>query len=356
MEYFDPQSLREVGEALFGGEGLPPEDAAIVVDGMIRANLRGIDSHGLSRVPMYLDRLRKKVVNPRPNIRLEPVMPAVSLVDGDDGMGFLVGRRAMDEACRLAGNVGIGLVGARRSTHYGMAALYVQQAIEAGYIALALTNSSPAIPVWGGRTTFLGAAPLAAGVPAGRHTPYVLDMAMTVIARGKIRLAAQRGEPIPLGLALDLEGKPTQDASKAFEGVCLPFGGVKGAALSMLMDLLAGVLTGANYGGDVKSLYFDHSAPQDVGHLFIAIKPDLFQSRETFDARMDTFVERVKDQPRAFGFDEILMPGEPEERTVAKRSRTGLPITDNVVRDLKAEADKLGLAFPVGSPVPLELT
>ena len=152
--------------------------------------------------------------------------------------------------------------------------------MNAGYIAMAFTNSSPAIPAWGGREAFLGASPFAAGIPGGQQSPYLLDMAMTVIACGKIRLASMHGESIEPGLALDAEGKPTTDAKKAFEGVCLPFGGAKGSALAMLMDLLAGVLTGANYGGDVKSLYFDHSEPQNVGHLFIAIKPDLFIPKE----------------------------------------------------------------------------
>lgn len=353
--FYDPASLIAFARLLFQQAGLTEKDAATVAYGLLKANLRGIDSHGVSRIPMYLERLRRGVVNARPNLSVTSVADAVALVDGDNGMGFLAGRRAMDEAIALASNAGVGLVGVRRSTHFGMAALYVLQAIESGYIALALTNSSPAIPVWGGRTAFLGASPFAAGVPGGTRESYVLDMAMTVIARGKIRLAALHGEPIPEGLALDAEGQPTRDAKKAFEGVCLPFGGVKGAALAMLMDLLAGVLTGANYGGAVKSLYFDHSAPQNVGHLFIAIRPDLFMPREAFEHRMDAFVERVKDLPRAAGFDEILMPGEPEERTERMRRTTGIPITNDVARDLRAEAELAGIPFPESSPAPLSL-
>ncbi|HLI30070.1 MAG TPA: Ldh family oxidoreductase [Terriglobia bacterium] len=353
--FYSPAELTAFTRALFEHAGLNHKDAAIVAEGLIKANLRGIDSHGVSRIPMYLERLRRGVVNAKPNLSATRVADAAALVDGDNGMGFLAGRCAMDEAIALASNAGVGLVGVRRSTHFGMAALYVLQALEAGYIALAFTNSSPAIPVWGGRTAFLGASPFAAGVPGGTRESYVLDMAMTVIARGRIRLAALHGESIPEGLALDAEGKPTQDAKKAFEGVCLPFGGVKGAALGMLMDLLAGVLTGANYGGEVRSLYFDHSAPQNVGHLFIAIRPDLFMPRENFERRMDIFAQRVKNLPLAAGFDEILMPGEPEERTERLRRATGIPITDDVARELRAEAERATIPFPEPSSAPLSL-
>lgn len=340
MSHFE---LIEVAEHLFVAGGLREEDARIIANDLVAANLRGLDSHGVSRIPMYLERIRRGVVKAQPDIKVERITSAVASVDGDNGMGFLAAHLAMDEAIKLASESGIGLVGVRRSTHYGMASLYVQQALEAGYIALAYTNSSPALPVWGGRTTFLGASPFAAAVPGGQEVPYVLDMAMTVIARGKIRLAATHGEEIPLGLALDKDGAPTTDAEKAFEGVCLPFGGAKGAALAMLMDLLAGVLTGANYGGDVKSLYFDHSEPQNVGHLFIAIKPDLFVPQEEFENRMDTFVKRVKSLPRAQGFDEILMPGEPEEKVTTERLTSGIPLSIEVRDSLLKEAELQGI-------------
>jgi L-2-hydroxycarboxylate dehydrogenase (NAD+) len=330
----------------FESVGMPQKDAEIVAADLVKANLRGVDSHGVSRIPMYLDRIRKGLVNPRPQIRVETVAGAVASVDGDNGMGFLAAHRATDKAVELARTSGIGLVGVSRSTHFGMGALYALQAIEAGYISLIFTNSSPAIPIWGGRTTFLGASPIAAGVPGGKHPPYVMDMAMTVIARGKIRLAAMRGDPIAEGLALDSEGYPTTDAAKAFEGVCLPFGGVKGSVLAVLMDLLSGVLTGANYAGRVKSLYFDESEPQNVGHMFLAIKPDLFMSLTDFAARMDDFVETAKAQPKAGGVDEILIPGEPEARCEKKRLVEGLPITPDIVADLEAVAKQAGILMP----------
>ena len=337
-------TLQAFATELLERAGLPSGDAALIGHDLVAADLRGLASHGVSRIPMYLERLRRGVVNPHPSIGVTRITPAVSLVDGDDGMGFLVAHRAMKEAMELASDVGIGLVGVRRSTHFGMSALYVQEATDAGFISLVLTNSSPAIPVWGGRSTFLGAAPMAAGIPGGNLPGYLLDMAMTGIARGKIRLAARHGTPIEPGLALDQSGAPTTDAAAAFEGVCLPFGGHKGAALAMLMDLLCGVFTGANFGGAVKSLYFDHSEPQNVGHLIIVMRPDLFMPAEEFRHRMDTFVERAKACPRAERFDEILMPGEPEDRKATVLRRAGIPLSNEVLSDLNAEADKLGVA------------
>ncbi|GAK12372.1 LOW QUALITY PROTEIN: (R)-2-hydroxyacid dehydrogenase [Geomicrobium sp. JCM 19039] len=328
---------------LFEAEGVPEQDASTIAEDLVAANVRGLDSHGISRMPMYLERIRKQVVNPTPNIQVDSITSAVSKVDADNGMGFLAGHIAMAEAVKLAEVSGIGLVGVQRSTHYGMAAIYVMEAMKKGYISMAYTNSSPAFPPWGGKTAYLGASPFAAAVPAGNESPYVLDMAMTVIARGKIRLAATNGEAIPEGLALDNDGAPTTDAKQAFEGVCLPFGGAKGSAFAMLMELLSGVLTGANYGGNVKSLYFDHSEPQNVGHLFIAIRPDLFVSDAEFHHRMDDFVQKTKSLPKAKGFDDILIPGEPEEKTAQTRLKTGIPLSENVRKELQLELERYAL-------------
>ncbi len=352
IRYFKAEDLTRYATGMFLSAGMSMEDAARIAGDLVKANLRGVDSHGVSRIPMYLDRLRQGLVNPRPAVKVTKVAGAVAHVDGDNGMGFIPSHTAMETACDLAAEMGIGLVGVHRSTHFGMGACYALRAIERGYISLIFTNSSPAIPMWGGRTTFLGASPIAAGIPGGKHPPYVMDMAMTVIARGKIRLAAMKGDPIPEGLALDIDGNPTTDAAKAFEGVCLPFGGVKGSVLGTLMDLLSGVLTGANFGGDVKSLYFDHSGPQNVGHLFFAIRPDLFLSLTDFGARMDTFYERIKDLPRAAGVEEIMLPGEPEQRREDQRLREGIPVTANVVEDLIREGAAVAVAFPTGADRP----
>lgn len=341
--HFSPDRLEGFATAAFASAGLPRADAATIAADLVKADLRGLASHGVSRIPMYLERLERGLVNPRPDMRLTKVAGAVAHLDADNGMGFLAAHKGMDAAMGLAADAGIGMVGVHRSTHFGMGALYVLQALERNFVSMVFTNSSPALAMHGGRTAFLGASPIAAGVPGGGAAPFVMDMSMTVIARGKIRLAAKRGEPIAPGLALDPDGNPTTDAAKAFEGVCLPFGGIKGSVLGTMMDLMAGALTGANFGGDVKSLYFDHSEPQNVGHLFFAIRPDLFLSMTDFEERMRDFNRRIKALPRAAGCDEILMPGEPEARCEIARRATGIPLTDNVVADLAEVARKRGL-------------
>jgi LDH2 family malate/lactate/ureidoglycolate dehydrogenase len=344
--YVSAQALRAFVGEVFHARGLAPEDSATVAEGLVLANLRGVDSHGVARLPMYCERLRRGVLEPAPEIVVEQVSPAALSVDGGNGLGFVVGRRAMAEAIALARSQGLALAGVRHSNHFGMSAFYVLQALEAGMISLVFTNSSPAMPVWGGRETFLGASPFAAGAPGGARGPFLLDMACTVTARGKLKYAAQRGEPIPPGLALDRDGRPTTDGNAAFEGVMLPFAGAKGAGLSMLMEVLCGVLTGAGFGGQVKNPYTGLIGPQDVGHFFMAIRPDLFLAREDYEARMDSLVERAKGQALAEGFDQILMTGEPELRTQETRELNGIPLTADVVDDLEREAQAVDLAMP----------
>ena len=343
----DGQRLETWLRAVFEANGLPAEDARTAARALVKASLRGVDSHGVARVAMYCERLRRGVAKAVPDISVERVAPAAALVDGDDGLGLVVGPRAMAEAIALARECGIGLAGVRRSGHYGMAALYILQAVEAGCVGMALTNASPALPVWGGRTPFLGTSPFAAGTPAGAGPPFVLDMACSIVARGKLKFAAQRGETIPAGLALDRHGRPTTDGAEAFEGVVLPMGGVKGAGLSMLMDVLSGVWTGAGFGGEVRNPFTGLDGPQGTGHFFLALKADLFMSMTAFENRMETLTERVKAQPRAAGCDEILMPGEPEDRNERLRREQGIPLTPDVVASLRMEGERVGVPLPI---------
>jgi LDH2 family malate/lactate/ureidoglycolate dehydrogenase len=253
----------------------------------------------------------------------------------------------------MAREFGLGLVSARRSTHFGMAASYVMPAIDAGFIAFVFSNASPAMPPWGGKDGLLGTNPFAVGAPGGKHGPYLLDMSPAVAARGKIRRAERRGESIPLGYALDAHGRPTTDPKAALGGVVLPIGDYKGSGLSMLMDILGGVISGAAFAGGVADQYKSYDRPQDVGHFFLALKPDLFIPEADYRARMDTLIERVRACPKAEGFDEILVPGEPEVRLEAEHRLSGIPYAPSEVATLQAEATRAGVAPLAVSEHPL---
>jgi LDH2 family malate/lactate/ureidoglycolate dehydrogenase len=202
------------------------------------------------------------------------------------------------------------------------------------------TNASPSMPPWGGREGLLGTSPFAAGAPGGREGPYVLDMSPAVAARGKIRRAARRGESIPEGYALDAEGRSTTDPTKALQGVVLPIGGPKGSGIAMLMDIFGGVISGAAFAGGVADQYKRFDVAQDVGHFFLAMKPDLFISADEYRARMDILVQRIHGCPTAEGFTEVLMPGEVEARQEAQRRREGLAFSRGEVATLQEEATR----------------
>ncbi|CAK9032125.1 unnamed protein product [Durusdinium trenchii] len=347
MLRFKASGLQAFASAVFEALRLPKQDANLVARCLVEADLRGQSGHGIQRLPMYARRLRAGVVNPTPMVQLEQSFPSACRVNGDDGMGFVVATQATKEAIRIAQDQGLGLAGVRRSTHFGCSAHYVLQALEHDMLSLVFTNSSPALPPFGGARALLGASPFAAGAPANLAHPLVLDMSTTVIARGKLRLMAQRGEPIPPEVGLDQQGRPTRDGMEAFHGVTLPFGGAKGAAIALLMDLLSGLFTGAAFGGRVRSLYNDVAGVQDVGHFILCMRPDLFlESTEALKERMDELVAILKSQPCAEGVTEVLMPGEPESRCAAERERTGVPLQADVVTSLCAEAEQMGLEFP----------
>lgn len=334
---------RELVTRVLTGEGLPSDHASIVAECLVRADLRGVDTHGIGRLPGYVDRLRRGLVNPRPALAARRVAAAAASLDGDDGFGFVVGSRAMGEAAAIASEAGVGIVSVRRSTHFGMAASYALMGIERGLVTLVVTNASPGLAPWGGRTALVGTSPLAFAAPAGTTVPFVLDMSPAVVARGKIRKAAQLGQPIPEGWALDATGRPTTDAAAALEGVLLPIGAHKGSGLSIMMDILAGVLSGAAYAGGVGDQYLDLDRPQDVGHLFLVMRPDLFISIDEYRERIDRLVERIHGCEPAAGFDEVLVPGEIEAREERRRTRDGIPFFPEQLKGVEELARGLGL-------------
>jgi LDH2 family malate/lactate/ureidoglycolate dehydrogenase len=330
--------------ALLVAHSVPASDAAIAAGCLVSADLRGVSTHGIMRLPGYLDRIRRGLVNPAPV--LEPIVTAgaAASLDGQNGLGFVVATRAMRQAIELADRSGIGMVSVRRSTHFGMAASYVLQAIEAGMAAIVMTNASRAMPPWGGREALLGTSPLAVGAPGGAHGDFVLDMSPAVAARGKIRMALRRGQSIPVGYALDAAGRETTDPQAALGGVVLPIGGPKGSGLAMMMDIFGGLMSGAAFAGGVGDQYKDYERPQDVGHLVIAMKPTLFLSAEEYAERMDTLVSTVHASPPADGFTEVLFPGEVESRYARERAARGIPYTRGEAATLATEAVAVGFA------------
>ena len=328
-------------------EGVPSEDAGIIASALVRADLRGVDTPGMVRLPGYIDRLRKGLVTPRPKLKFSHPTPVAAQLDGDNGFGFFVAQRAVNEALSLARQYGLGMVSVKRSTHFGMAANYLLQAVEAGFAAFVFTNASRAMPPWGGREALLGTSPFAVGVPGGETGDFILDMSPSVAARGKIRRALRHGQPIPLGYALDETGQPTTDPEEALKGVVLPIGGAKGSGMSMMMDILCGVMSGAAFAGEVGDQYKNYDRPQNVGHFFLALKPDLYVTANELRARMDHLFATVRSVPKAEGVEEILIPGEIEKRLEAERISKGIPYSLNDLQPLLDDAKDAGIDLPL---------
>lgn len=351
--YASAMAADAFARSLLRAHDLSDGDAAIVASGLVHADLRGVDTHGLCRIPVYLERVRAGLINAKPNLEPKRVTPVAASLDGQNGFGFIVGKRAMAEAIDMAREFGIGIVSVRGSTHFGMAATYAIPAVEAGMMAMVFSNASPAMPPWGGKAMMLGTNPFCMAAPAGKHRPVILDMSPAVAARGKIRKAERRGEKIPLGYALDADGRPTTDATAALGGVVLPIGEHKGSGISMLMDIFGGVISGANFGGDVGDQYKAFDRPQDVGHFFLAMRPNLFVTEEQYRARMDTLIDRVRSAPKAEGTVDILLPGELEDRYEAERRKSGIPYSASEVAALQDEAKKAGVQPLVVSDKPI---
>jgi len=340
-------TLIEFSIQMFTAAGLSALAAETAAAVLVNADLRGVWSHGVIRLPMYTQRLQGKVANTKPNIQTQQVAHSAISIDGDHGLGLVIAPAAMLAAIDLAKKTGIAVVGVKNSGHFGAASYYLQQAIDADCIGLVFTNASKALPPWGAIAPFFGTSPFGFAAPTYPGEIFMLDMAMSRIARGKLKFAAQRKEKIPFGFALDAQGKPTTNGAEAFEGIMLPFGEHKGASMSWMMDILAGVFTGAAFGGDVANPFKRFDITQGVGHTFIAIRPDLFQPLTVFKDRMSELLKRVKNLPKAHGFDEILSPGEREARKEIANLQRGVPLTSDVIESLKRSARKLHVPSPL---------
>jgi ureidoglycolate dehydrogenase (NAD+) len=330
--------------ACFEKLGLRPEDAQLVADNLIFANLRGVDSHGVIRMKIYADRLRVGgfKVNVRPKVVAEH--PSTAVVDGQQGPGQVAAMFAMNVAIAKAQTTGAGFVTVKNSNHFGAAAYFAMRATGDGMIGLAATNTGPSMAPTGGREGRLGNNAMAVAVPAGKFPPVVLDMATGAVAWGKIFLAQQEKRKIPNTWALDKHGLPTDDPNAAaHQGLIQPFGGYKGYGLSLLIDILSGVLSGGAFSTGVKGLYTDLPNPAQISHTCAALRIDAFMPFTEFRERMDEMIERMHSCPTAPGVEQILVPGEIEHRTEQRRGIEGIPLNEELQKELAVLAAELGV-------------
>jgi ureidoglycolate dehydrogenase (NAD+) len=306
-------------------------------------SVRGTDSHGVARIPIYVERLRAGVLNPRPRPSVVRRDGAVAVVDGDEGPGQVAAAFATDISIELAREHGVGLAAVRRSAHFGAAAYYAIRAAEQGLVAMAMTNTEPLVIPYGGAVPALGTNPICLAAPAGDGI-FNLDMATSQVAMNRVWNARDEGRPIPEGWGVDAGGRTTTDAAAVVAG--MPLGGYKGYGLALMVEVLCGVLAGAGVRAGVGELYAKGSGPQDTGHFHLAIDPERTVGRDRFAAVLGGLLAELRAIPPSPGFDEVLVPGDPEDRARAERERSGVPVELGLWRRLRALSDDLGVVVP----------
>ena len=325
--------LRRILIDIFKRHNLNSSHALICADALINAELVGAPTHGLSRLKMYCDRINKKVINPKPKIKIKKISQSIAHIDANNSIGFVAGNIGIKQAIKNAKKTGIGLVGIKNSGHYGLSGYYAEKAVKKNLIAFCFTNAPPAIAPHGARKSLFGTNPICFGTPTSSNVPFILDTSVSVINRGKIRVAAKTRKKIPEGVALDKFGKPTTNAKKALAGVQLPIAGFRGSGLAWMVDILSGVITGGNHGGKVKDPFDDFSGPQNIGHLFIVIKPNLFVGN--YNKRIKENIKKIKKLPKIKGVKEIFYPGQNKFKRYKTNLKKGIAIPKNILEDLK---------------------
>jgi LDH2 family malate/lactate/ureidoglycolate dehydrogenase len=340
------QALEETCTGILASLGLDPAPAGLVARTLVEADLRGVHSHGVLLMPAYARRLQAGGFNPRPRLRLIRESAATAVLDGDGGFGQVVAEAAMGIAIEKARASGSGVVGVVNSNHYAAGAHWAMMALPADCIGLALTSAGSAVAPWGGATPLLGTNPWTLAIPAGVELPVVLDMATSVVPAGRLLWAMQRSEEIPLGWAVDGDGRPTTDPREGLRGRLLSAGAYKGYGLAVIAELLTTALTDAGPGPDSLQSRADPNEPLQISHHFQAIDVAAFLPPDRFKARVDALVRRLKGSAREPGVAEILLPGEIEFRTERERRATGIPMPPALLADLAALARAQGLSAP----------
>ncbi|MEW6333709.1 MAG: Ldh family oxidoreductase [Thermodesulfobacteriota bacterium] len=336
--------LAAFGASALTALGLPEPDAALCAARMVDADLRGVDTHGIFRLNHYSQRIKAGGVNLRPQVHTVRENAVTALVDGDNGMGHLVMQFATELAIRKAAESGLAWVGTFNGNHAGAGAVYSTMPLAHDMIGMYMTvaNANHMAP-WGGVELILGTNPVSFAIPAGEEPPVVLDMATTVSSYGKVKLAAQKGESIPVGWMIDRKGQPLTDPRRSSEGLLLPIGDYKGYGLNVVIGMLAGVLNGAAFGRNVVDFNKDVASRNNSGHMIMAVRVDNFQPAETFKQEMDRVIREIRDSRRMEGVDRIWLPGEIEHHRMRERLEKGIPLAPVVIANLSGLAAELNL-------------
>ena len=329
----EKNKLKKLITKIFVKHKLSKKHAIICAEALVNAELVGAPSHGLSRLKMYCDRINKKVINPRPKIKIKRISQSITHIDANNSIGFVAADIGIKKAIENAKKTGIGLVGIKNSGHYGLSGYYAEQAVKKKLISFVFTNAPPAIAPHGALKSLFGTNPICFGTPTNSKIPFILDTSVSMINRGKIRVAAKTGEKIPANVALDKFGEPTTDAKKALAGVQLPIGSFRGSGLAWMVDILSGVFTGGNHGGKVKDPFDDFSGPQNIGHLFIVMKSNIFVNN--FSKRIKDNIRRIKKLPKLKGVKEILYPGQNKFNRFKNNFKKEIKINETIKRDLQ---------------------
>ncbi|MEM3770166.1 MAG: Ldh family oxidoreductase [Candidatus Bathyarchaeia archaeon] len=348
------ESLKNFVAAVLTSYNVPEKDSRIVADVLVTADLMGIESHGVQRLRRYTTGIQVGSVNPKPTIRVVSESASTTLVDGGSGLGQVVAYKAMEVAVKKAGELGVSVVGVRNSHHFGIAGYYALQAVKCNMIGMVMTNSEALVAYTHSVGRNVGTNPIAVGFPTKKPPPVLFDAATSVVPIGKIEVYAKEGKKIPLGWAMSPEGKLLEDPKEvlAKKGTLLPlgglgedFGGHKGAGLALVVDLLCGVLTGANYGKNVK--HTTETERANVGHFMIAINIGKLKPIDTFLERIEEYKVYVKNLTKISEDAEIWIPGEKAWLTMETRKKIGIPIHKNILKEIKEEAAKVGLKFDI---------
>lgn len=344
--YVRPERVLWYAEQLLQRDGLPFADAKTVAENLLFANLRGLDTHGVMRLPTYLKRLELGLTNRNAQPKVVDAGETYVVIDGDNGLGPIAGKLAMEQAMEKARESMVGLAFVRNSQHYGSCAFYTMMAMEQGMIGFSASNTAPLMAPTGGKKRLIGNNPISFAAPTPEGMTFVLDIALSNVAGGKIMLAEKNGQSIPLGWALDKEGRPTTDPHAGFTdgGLLLPVGNHKGYGMVVMLDILCGILSGGVTSSKVLGTT-DFKSQGNMGTCFMMAAIDIkrLMPLDVFKARMGEMIQEIRDCPKAEGATEILLPGELEMRATKERTAAGIPITLPILRELEALGEKAGI-------------